>query len=108
MCGQGEWFLNESYAGQKIDKPTSTECQNNRENERLKNFMSLDNPASDKSSCSGDPASGDVTSSNDSRVISVAPEDTQMVYIPSHFPRVHKSLAVQQATFINSGTVITT
>ena len=108
MCGQGEWFLNESYAGQKIDKPTSTECQNNRENERLKNLMSLDNPASDKSSCSGDPASGDVTSSNDSRIISVAPEDTQMVYIPSHFPRVHKSLAVQQATFINSGTVFTT
>ena len=49
LAGQGEWFLNESYAGQKIDKPTSTECQNNRENERLKNFMSLDNPVSDKS-----------------------------------------------------------
>ena len=91
MCGQEEWFLNESYAGQKIDKPTSTECQNNREN--------------DKSSCSGDLASGDVISSNDSCVISVAPEDTQILYIPFHFPRVHKSLAIQQATFINSGSV---
>ena len=107
MCGQGEWFPNESYAGQKIDKPTSTECQNNRENERLKNFV-LRHPASDKSSCSGDPASGDVTYSNDSCLISVAPEDTQILHIPFHFPRVHKSLAVQQATFINSGTVFTT
>ena len=70
--------------------------------------MSLDNPASNKSLCSGDPASGDVTSSIDSCVISVAPEDTQILYIPFHFPRVHKSLAVWQATFINSGTVFTT
>ena len=76
--------------------------------EQQRKRASLDNPASDKSSCSGDPVSGDVTSSNDSHVISVAPEDTQIVYIPSHFPRVHKSLAVQQATFINSGTVFTT
>ena len=35
-----------------------------------------------KSSCSGDPVSGDVTSSHDPCVISVAPEDTHILHIP--------------------------
>ena len=73
-------------------KPTSTECQKNREDERLKNFVlrtGRSNPASDKSSCSGDPASGDVTSSNDPCSISVAQEDTQILHIP--FPETERN-----------------
>jgi len=79
MCGQGEWFLNESYAAQKIDETNFYRMSEEQKKRAFEKFYVLrpgrSNPVSDKSS-------RDVTSSNDPCLISVAPEDTQILHVP--------------------------
>ena len=93
ICRQGEWFLNESHAAQKIDETNFYRMSQEQRRRAFEKFYVLrtgrSNPAFDKSSCSGDPASGDVTSSNDPCSISVAQEDTQILHIP--FPETERN-----------------
>ena len=81
MCGQGEWFLDEIYVDQKMEETNFYRMTKEQRKKAFETFYVLrpdrSNPASGKSSCSGDPASG-----GDPSLISVPPEDTQILHIP--------------------------
>ena len=84
MCRQGEWFLEENYAEQKIDETNFYRMSEEQRKKAFEKFHVLMPGRSNltSKSYSGDPASGDAPCTETPCLFSLAPKDTQILHIP--------------------------
>jgi len=82
MCGQGEWFLEENYAEQKIDERNFYRMSEEQRKKAFEKFYVLRPVRSSLTSklYLDDPASGDAMCTETPCLISVAPKDTNSSY----------------------------